>query len=65
MGSKEFFRIRSKINVPGDLVRNEERWRQTCILFDEDDGDTAGPSSMQMILRQAKKCRLALKWQAY
>ncbi len=42
------------------LVRNEERWRQTRILSDEDDGDTAGPSGMQMTLRQAKKPRLAL-----
>jgi hypothetical protein len=37
------------------------------MLTDEDDGDTAGPSSMQMILRQAKKPKIALspKWQAY
>ena len=26
-GSKEFFRILSKINMPKDLVRNEERWK--------------------------------------
>ena len=28
-GSKEFFEALTKINVPKDLVRNQERWRQT------------------------------------
>ena len=28
-GSKEFFRVLSKINVPKDLVRNEERWKES------------------------------------
>ena len=66
-GSKEFFHVLSKINVPRDLVRNEERWRQTHILSDDDDGDTAGPSGTQMILGQAKKPKITLspKWQAY
>ena len=66
-GSKEFFHALSKINVPRDLARNEERWRQTHILSDEDNGDTAGPSGTQMILRQAKKPKITLspKWQAY
>jgi hypothetical protein len=27
-GSKEFFRVLSKINIPTDLVRNDERWKQ-------------------------------------
>ncbi len=27
-GSKEFFRALSKMNVPKDLVRNQERWKQ-------------------------------------
>ena len=27
-GSKEFFRVLSKINMPKDLVRNEKRWKQ-------------------------------------
>ena len=27
-GSREFFRVLSKINMPKDLVRNEERWKQ-------------------------------------
>lgn len=30
-GSKEFFRVLSKINMPRDLVRNEERWKQAQI----------------------------------
>ena len=28
-GSKEFFRVLSKINMPKDLVRNENRWKET------------------------------------
>ena len=28
MGSKEFFQALSRLNVPKDLVRNQERWRQ-------------------------------------
>ena len=28
-GSKEFFRVLSKINMPKDLVRNEKRWKET------------------------------------
>lgn len=27
-GSREFFRVLSKINMPKDVVRNEKRWRQ-------------------------------------
>ena len=27
-GSKEFFQALSKMNVPKDLVRNQERWKQ-------------------------------------
>ncbi len=27
-GSKEFFQALSRLNVPKDLVRNQERWRQ-------------------------------------
>ena len=27
-GSKDFFRVLSRINMPRDLVRNEERWKQ-------------------------------------
>ena len=27
-GSKEFFQALSKMNVPKDLVRNHERWKQ-------------------------------------
>ena len=27
-GAKTFFQVLSKLNVPKDLVRNQERWRQ-------------------------------------
>ena len=30
-GAKEFFRVLSKINVPTDLVGNNERWRQSML----------------------------------
>ena len=30
-GSKQFFRALSKINMPKDLVRNDERWKQSLI----------------------------------
>ncbi len=36
-GSKQFFRVLSKINMPKDLVRNDERWRQ--ILDNSSSGD--------------------------
>ena len=34
-GSKEFFQVLSKMNVPKDLVRNEERWKEVL-------GETSG-----------------------
>ena len=30
-GSKQFFRVLAKINLPKDLVRNDERWRQAHV----------------------------------
>ena len=27
-GSKEFFRVLSKINMPKDLIRNEKQWKE-------------------------------------
>ena len=41
-GSKEFFRALSKLNVPKDLVRNQERWEQ---LMGETSSARATPRS--------------------
>ena len=35
-GSKEFFQVLSKLNMPRDLVRNEDRWKQAQIAAAED-----------------------------
>ena len=35
-GSKEFFQVLSRINMPRDLVRNEDRWKQAQITAVED-----------------------------
>ena len=37
VGSKQFFRALAKINVPTDLVRNDERWKQAQV--DSSSGD--------------------------
>ena len=50
-GSKEFFRVLSKINMPKDLVRNEGRWKEARMdsSFSEEgsllDSPRASPSS--------------------
>ena len=50
-GSKEFFRVLSKINMPKDLVRNEKRWKEARMdsSFSEEgslvDSPRASPSS--------------------
>jgi hypothetical protein len=44
-GSKQFFRVLSKNNVPKDLVRNDERWKQVYMssLSDEEDDRYGSP----------------------
>ena len=42
IGSKEFFQALSKLNVPNDLVRNQERWKQ---LMGETSSARATPQS--------------------
>ena len=50
-GSKDFFRVLSKINMPKDLVRNEGRWKEAQMhsCFSEEgsllDSQRASPSS--------------------
>jgi hypothetical protein len=62
-GSKEFFRALSKMNMPKDLVRNDERWKQESILS----GDEEASTSRQRITRQSKRPGIVLspKWQTY
>ena len=43
VGSRQFFRVLSDINIPKDLVRNEERWLQTQVPLSSDD-EGGGPS---------------------
>ena len=35
-GSKKFFHVLSKMNMPKDLVRNDEKWKQESILSGDD-----------------------------
>ena len=47
-GSREFFRALSKINIPKDLVRNDERWKQILLdrsLDEKNDYQTPETSS--------------------
>ena len=34
-GAKEFFEALNKLNVPKDLVRNEERWKEVWVKHQE------------------------------
>ncbi len=60
-GSNEFFHALSKMNMPKDLVRNDERWKQETVLSGDDE------PRRQVVTRQAKRPRIALspKWQTY
>ena len=42
-GSKEFFQVLSKMNVPKDLVRNEERWKEVL-------GETSGTLATPVVI---------------
>ena len=67
-GSNEFFHALSKMNMPKDLVRNDERWKQETVLSGDDEPrrrvvtrQAKRPSpGIQMILSQAKRPRIAL-----
>ncbi len=60
-GSNEFFHALSKMNMPKDLVRNDERWKQETVLLGADE------PRRRVVTRQAKRPRIALspKWQTY
>ncbi len=52
-GSKEFFHVLSKINIPRDLVRNNERWKQA--LTDSSSGEE------EVLYRSPSKVALTLQ----
>ena len=60
-GSKEFFRVLSKINMPKDLVRNEERWKESRMdhSFSEEGSllDSPGASTSSMYFQNLLKRR--------
>ena len=45
VGSKEFFNVLSKLNMPKDLVRNEERWKEAEMTSVRDEGGSAQPDT--------------------
>ena len=52
-GSREFFRVLSKMNMPKDLVRNEERWKEMDTSPDPFSPQRASPSQyFQKLLRR-------------
>ena len=67
-GSKEFFEALNKLNVPKDLVRNEERWK----VLGETSGTmaTAKPSirsspQFQKILKSYEERGTPARWERY
>jgi len=51
VGSKEFFSVLSKLNVPKDLVRNEERWKQAEMDSARFEGGSAQPTTPSKYFR--------------
>lgn len=71
-GSKEFFRVLSKINMPKDLVRNEQRWKQVDNSSGGEDVSyrtpqrTTPPSSyFQTLLRKHQGPQAQKSWISY
>ena len=60
-GSKQFFRVLSKINMPKDLVRDEERWKESRMdrSFSEEGSllDSPGASTSSMYFQNLLKRR--------
>ena len=68
-GAKEFFQALSKLNVPKDLVRNENRWKQ---VMGETSSARATPQSplrssprFQSILRSYEERETPKRWMRY
>ena len=68
-GSKEFFKALNKLNVPKDLVRNEERWKE---VLGETSETLATPkpsirssSQFQKILKSYEERGTPARWERY
>ena len=68
-GSKEFFEALNKLNVPNDLVRNEERWKE---VLGETSGTMATPKlsvrsspQFQKILKSYEERGTPARWEKY
>ena len=68
-GSKEFFEALNKLNVPKDLVRNEERWKE---VLGETSGTMATPKpsirsspQFQKILKSYEERGTPARWERY
>ena len=61
IGSKDFFRVLSKMNIPRDLVRNEERWKQAQLKSSSEDEEVVYTSPLTRRLSTPKRTLEALK----
>ena len=68
-GSKEFFEALNKLNVPKDLARNEERWKE---VLGETSGTMASPKpsirsspQFQKILKSYEERGTPVRWEKY
>ena len=68
-GAKEFFEALNKLNVPKDLVRNEERWKE---VLGETSGTMASPKpsvrsspQFQKILKSYEERGTPARWERY
>ena len=68
-GAKEFFEALNKLNVPKDLVRNEERWKE---VLGETSGTMATPKlsvrsspQFQKILKSYEERGTPTRWERY
>ena len=66
-GSKEFFEAMTKINVPKDLVRNQERWKQTADVKETPRAGTSSAASerFQTLVRSFEEKGTPTRWRHY
>ena len=69
-GSKEFFNVLSKLNMPKDLVRNEERWKEAEMDSGRDEGGSAKPTTPSryfrtLVQRHEAKTPKKIPWLGY
>ena len=66
-GSKEFFEALDKINVPKDLVRNQERWKQTVDVKETPRAGTSSAASehFQSLVKSYEERGTPMRWRHY